>query len=169
MLSPRTFPPLGCIIGSALYQQGVVAAQSGDNTTAMTRLAAAEAFLRAPGGSRRLGTVLGERGVIQLVTGHLSEAAQTLIEAVALMWTARYDMALTRPLRGIAGIAAVTNQPSPRRACWTSPSTSTPGRPMASSRRHAIGKSSRGAALAWRTPIQRLCRTLGPTPMVSWW
>jgi DNA-binding CsgD family transcriptional regulator len=101
----------GLFIGSALYQQGVVAAQSGDNATAMARLAVAEAFLRAPGGSRRLGTVLGERGIIQLMTGQLSEATETLIEAVALMWAVRYDMALTRPLRGFAGIAAVTNQP----------------------------------------------------------
>jgi len=104
-------PAAGLFVGSALYQQGVVAAQSGDTATAMTRLAAAEPFLRAPGGSRRLGTVLGERGVIQLMTGQLAEATEALTEAVALMWAARYDMALTRPLRGLAGIASVTNQP----------------------------------------------------------
>jgi non-specific serine/threonine protein kinase len=109
-VSPDT-PAAGLFIGSALYQQGVVAARSGENDTAMARLAEAEPFLRAPGGSRRLGTVLGERGVIQLMTGPLAQATETLIEAIALMWAARYDMALTRPLRGFAGIAALTNQP----------------------------------------------------------
>jgi non-specific serine/threonine protein kinase len=97
-------------VGLALYAQGVVAQRSGDTATAVARFAEADPFLRAPGGSRRLGMMLGELGVIQVMRGRLLEAAATLVESVALSWDVGNDTALTRALRGLAAIAA-TGQP----------------------------------------------------------
>jgi DNA-binding CsgD family transcriptional regulator len=77
----------------------------------MVRFRKAERFLRAPGGNRRLGMMLGERGVIQITTGNLHDAASTLVESVALTWDVRDDTALSRGLRGLAAVAVVTDQP----------------------------------------------------------
>ena len=104
-------PHAGLFVGSALCFQGVVAQRSGDVTTALAHFVEAEPFLRAPGGNRRLGMMLGERGVILVTSGDPHNAAATLVEAAALSWDARDDTALTRTLRGLAGVAAVTGQP----------------------------------------------------------
>ena len=55
--------------------------------------------------------MLGELGVIQVSTGSAHEAAPTLVESVALTWDVRDDATLTRALRGLAAVAAVTDQP----------------------------------------------------------
>ena len=55
--------------------------------------------------------LLGELGVIQVTTGSLPEATATLVESVALCWRVRYDDTLTRALRGLAAVAAGTEQP----------------------------------------------------------
>jgi non-specific serine/threonine protein kinase len=104
-------PHAGLFVGSALCFQGVVAREAGDQTTAMARFREAEPFLRAPGGGRRLGMMLGEIGVMQVTAGRLCEGTATLVEALALTWAIRDDAMLTRALRGLAGVAAVTDQP----------------------------------------------------------
>jgi non-specific serine/threonine protein kinase len=104
-------PNADSFVGLTLYAQGVVARRSGDTATAVARFAAAEPFLRTPEGRRRRGMMLGELGVIQVCTGHLDEATATLVEAVALTWDVRHDAALTRALRGLAAVAAGTEQP----------------------------------------------------------
>jgi DNA-binding CsgD family transcriptional regulator len=78
---------------------------------AMARFREAEPFLQAPGGRRRLGVLLGERGIIQLTTGSLTDATSSLVESLALTWDTRYVEALTRTLRALA-VAAVTDQPA---------------------------------------------------------
>jgi DNA-binding CsgD family transcriptional regulator len=55
--------------------------------------------------------LLGEVGVIQVSSGNLSEATPALVESVARSWKARYDDMLTRALRGLAAVAAATDQP----------------------------------------------------------
>ena len=104
-------PHAGLFVGAALCFQGVVARQAGDPVTAMARFREAEPFLRAPGGGRRLGMMLGEIGVVQVTAGSLPEATATLVESVALTWEIRDDATLTRALRGLASLAAVTDQP----------------------------------------------------------
>jgi len=104
-------PHAGLFVGSALCMQGIVAQRSGDTATAVARFMRAIPFLRAPGGNRRLGMMLGELGVFQVTIGDLHEATATLVESVALTWDVRYDEALTRSLRGLAAVAAVTDQP----------------------------------------------------------
>jgi predicted ATPase len=100
----------GLYLGAALCFQGVTAQRSGDNTTAVARFREAESYLRAPGGSRRLGMMLGELGVIHAIAGHPQEALQPLVEGLARTWGARDDATLPRTLRGLAGVAAVTGQ-----------------------------------------------------------
>jgi non-specific serine/threonine protein kinase len=104
-------PNSGLFVGTALCFQGVVARWAGDLATADARFAKAEQYLRLPGGSRRLGMMLGERGVIQVTTGDLDEATSTLVESIALTWDVRDDATLTRALRGLATVAAGTDQP----------------------------------------------------------
>ena len=62
-------PHAGLFVGATLCFQGVVAQRAGDHATAVARFTEAMPFLRAPGGSRRLGMLLGELGVIQVSTG----------------------------------------------------------------------------------------------------
>ncbi len=102
-----TVPHAGLFVGSDLCFQGVAARRAGDFTTATARFLEAISFLRAPGGSRRLGMMLGELGVLQLYGGS-PQAASTLVESVALTWDARNDPTLSRALRGLAGVAAAT-------------------------------------------------------------
>jgi non-specific serine/threonine protein kinase len=104
-------PNADSFVGLTLYAQGVVAQRSGDTATAVARFGAAEPYLRTPEGRRRRGMMLGELGVIQVRTGGLDEATATLVESVALTWKVRHDAALTRPVRGLAAVAAVTEQP----------------------------------------------------------
>jgi predicted ATPase/DNA-binding CsgD family transcriptional regulator len=103
-------PHAGLFVGANLCFQGMAARRAGDRATAVARFTEAIPFLRAPGGGRRLGTVLGELGVIQASTGGAHEAASTLVESVALSWDVRDDPMLPRALRGLAAIAAVTDQ-----------------------------------------------------------
>jgi DNA-binding NarL/FixJ family response regulator len=56
--------------------------------------------------------LLGELGIIQVRTGSFHDAASTLVESVALTWDVRNDAMLTRALRGLAAVAAVTDQPA---------------------------------------------------------
>lgn len=103
-------PHGGLYVGAELCFQGLVAHQSGDTTTALKRFAAGIPYLRAPGGSRRLGMMLGELGIIQITIGRLDDAALNLIESVALTWQADYGTALARTLRGLSAVATVTDQ-----------------------------------------------------------
>ncbi len=100
----------GLFIGAQLWLQGQVAQKAGDTTTAMARLAEAIPYLRAPGGSRRLGMVLGELGAIQIMTGSLDDAATNLLQSVAMTWHTHYETALARSLRGVCAAASVTDQ-----------------------------------------------------------
>ena len=100
----------GLFVGAALCMQGVVARWSGDTTTAIARFTEAERFVRPPGGSWWLGMLLGELGVIQIMAGSLHDATSTLVESLALTWDIRNDATLTRALRGLAAVAAVTDQ-----------------------------------------------------------
>ncbi len=95
-----------------LWAQGVVAQRAGDDATAVARFREADPYLRAPGGTRWLGMMLGELGIIQVRTGSFHDAASTLVESVALTWDVRNDAMLTRALRGLAAVAAVTDQPA---------------------------------------------------------
>ena len=104
-------PHAGLFVGAALCFQGVAAQRSGDQTTAVARFMEAIPFLRAPGGGRRLGMMLGELGVIRASNGRPHEATPTLVESVALAWDVRDDVTLTRALRGLAAVAADTGQP----------------------------------------------------------
>ena len=63
-VDPVEAPHAALFVGSALCFQGVVAQRAGDLATTMARFLAAIPFLRAPGGDRRLGMVLGEIGVL---------------------------------------------------------------------------------------------------------
>jgi predicted ATPase/DNA-binding CsgD family transcriptional regulator len=101
----------GLFVGAALCMQGVVAHRSGDAATAIARFTEAELFLRAPGGSWWLGMLLAERAVIQFRSGRMQAATATLVESVALSWDIRNDATLTRALRGLAAVAADTDQP----------------------------------------------------------
>ena len=56
--------------------------------------------------------MLGELGVIQVRTGSFHDATSTLVESVALTRDVRNDAILTRALRGLAAVAAVTDQPA---------------------------------------------------------
>jgi non-specific serine/threonine protein kinase len=98
-------------IGSALCMQGVVARWFGDDAVAVSRFTDAEPYLRTPGGSRRLGMMLGELGVIQVMVGPPPEATATLVESLARTWETHYHDALARTLRGLAAVAAVTEKP----------------------------------------------------------
>lgn len=100
----------GLYVGVELCRQGLIAQDAGDTATALARFAAGIPYLRAPGGVRRLGMMLGELGIIQLMNGNLHDAASHLIESVALTWNARYESALARSLRGVSAVAAVTDQ-----------------------------------------------------------
>lgn len=100
----------GRFLGAAIYLQGLAAQRSGAPDTAMDRFRAALPYFQEPGSNRRLGMVLGEIGIHQLGGGDLHEATSTLIEAVARIWSVRDDMAMTRSLRGLAIIAATTQQ-----------------------------------------------------------
>jgi predicted ATPase/DNA-binding CsgD family transcriptional regulator len=106
-----TVPHAGLMVGGEICFQGVAAKQAGDSATAVARFTEAIPFLRAPGGGRRLGMVLGELGVIQVIAGDAHEAAQNLVEGVALTWDIRNDAVLSGSLRGLAAVAAVTDQP----------------------------------------------------------
>jgi non-specific serine/threonine protein kinase len=106
-----TLSPAGLMVGAELCFQGAAAKQAGDQATAVARFAEAIPFLRAPGGNRRLGMLLSELGVIQVSTGNAHEAAQNLVEGLALTWDVRNDAALSGALRGLAAVAAVTDQP----------------------------------------------------------
>jgi DNA-binding CsgD family transcriptional regulator len=55
--------------------------------------------------------LLAERAVIQFRSGRLQAATATLVESVALSWDIRNDATLTRALRGLAAVAADTDQP----------------------------------------------------------
>ncbi len=103
-------PQGGLFVGGALCLQGVVAQLAGDEDLAIARFREAMPFLRAPGGGRGLGMLLGELGVIQVSSGSAHEAAPTLVESVALSWRGRDDATLTRALLGLAAVAAVTDQ-----------------------------------------------------------
>ncbi len=106
-----TMPHAGLMVGAEICFQGAAAKRAGDHATAVARFTKAIPYLRAPGGSRRLGMLLGELGVIQVSTGNAQEAAQNLVEGLALTWEVRNDAALSCELRGLAAIAAVTHQP----------------------------------------------------------
>jgi predicted ATPase/DNA-binding CsgD family transcriptional regulator len=106
--APNTAP----FLGLTLWAQGVVAQRAGDDATAVARFTEADPYLRAPGGTRWLGMMLGELGIIQIRTGSFHEATSTLVESVALTWDVRNDAMLTRALRGLAAVAAVTDQPA---------------------------------------------------------
>ena len=110
-VDPVNVPNAGRFVGAAICSQGIIARWSGDSATAMARFAEAEPFLRAPGGGWWLGMILGERGVVQLGAGNLHEATSTLVEAVAVSWAIRNDATLTRAFRGLAAVAACTDQP----------------------------------------------------------
>ena len=103
-------PHAGLFVGAVLCFQGVTAKRAGDQDIAIARFREAMPFLRAPGGGRRLGTLLGEVGFIQVSSGSAHEAASTLVESVALSWRVRDDAMLTRALRGLAAVAAGTDQ-----------------------------------------------------------
>jgi DNA-binding NarL/FixJ family response regulator len=105
-----TVPHAGLFVGAEICFQGVVARRAGDLATAVARFMDAIPYLRAPGGGRRLGYLLGELGVIQVTTGELHDATSTLVESIALIWENRNDDTLTRALRGLAAVAAVTDQ-----------------------------------------------------------
>jgi predicted ATPase/DNA-binding CsgD family transcriptional regulator len=109
-VDPAEVDNAGLFVGATLCLQGVAARWSGDPATAMARFAAAEPYLRAPGGSWWLGMILGECGVIQATAGELDAATSTLVESVALSWGIRNDATLTRALRGLAAVAATTDQ-----------------------------------------------------------
>jgi non-specific serine/threonine protein kinase len=101
----------GLYIGAQLCMQGLVAHRGGDTATALARLSAGIPYLQAPGGQRRLGMILGELGIIQITVGQVPDAAQNLIQSVAMTWQAGYEAALVRSLRGVGVIAATTGQP----------------------------------------------------------
>jgi DNA-binding CsgD family transcriptional regulator/tetratricopeptide (TPR) repeat protein len=103
-------PHGGLYIGAEICFQGAAARRAGDHATAVARFSEAMPYLRAPGGGRRLGMLLGELGVIQVITGSPREAVPTLVESVALTWDVRDDPTLSRALRGLAAVAAVTDQ-----------------------------------------------------------
>jgi DNA-binding CsgD family transcriptional regulator len=110
-VDPSAVPNAGLFVGAALCNQGAVARHSNDIGTAMARFSTALPFLRAPGGGRRLGMMLSERGVIEITHASLHEATATLVESVALCWKTRYGETITRAFRGMAAVAAATDQP----------------------------------------------------------
>jgi len=95
-------------IGSQLCLQGLVAQQAGDTATALDRLTAGISYLQAPGGRRRLGMILGELGVIQIMIGRAPDATRNLIQSVAITRHTGFEPALARSLRGMGAVAAVT-------------------------------------------------------------
>lgn len=107
-----TLPQAGLMVGSELCAQGATARRAGDHATAVARFTEAIPFLRAPGGNRRLGSLLSELGIIQLNAGDTHEAARNMVEGIALTWDVRNDAVLSGSLRGLAALAAVTDQPA---------------------------------------------------------
>jgi non-specific serine/threonine protein kinase len=103
-------PQAGLMVGSELCAQGATAKRAGDWGTAVARFTEAITFLRVPGGGRRLGSLLSELGVIQVYTGNTPQAAQNLVEGLALTWDVRNDTALSGTMRGLAAVAAVDDQ-----------------------------------------------------------
>jgi DNA-binding CsgD family transcriptional regulator len=54
--------------------------------------------------------MLGELGVIYVMARCLDDAAPALVESMARTWRVRDDTTLTRTLRGMAAVAAITDQ-----------------------------------------------------------
>ena len=120
-----TVPHAGLFVGADLCFQGVAAKRAGDQATAVARFTEAIPFLRAPGGSRRLGMLLGELGVLQVSAGNTQEAAQNLVEGLALTWDVRDDPSLPTPCVGWPLSPPSPISLWPRRTCWAPPIPST--------------------------------------------
>ena len=104
-------PDIGPPFGGTLVALGIVARRSGDTDAAVAAFAEAIRELRARGRRWTLGGALGELGVLQVYAGSLSEAAANLLEGIGLHWSLGDTAVLTRGLRGLAAVAAVTDQP----------------------------------------------------------
>ena len=98
--------PASSLPATSLAYQALGLVETGDLPTAMLRLDAAVALLRAPGGSWSLRVALLNRGALHLRLGSPVEATSDLLESIALSWR-RHDLGL---LAGLCG-----GSPSPRR------------------------------------------------------
>ena len=104
--------PVGLLLaGMALRNQGHVLVETGDLPTAMRRLDASVALLRAPGGSWSLSVALLTRGALHLRRGSPVEATRDLLESIALSWR-RHDLGMLAALLWwLAVAAAMSDQP----------------------------------------------------------
>jgi non-specific serine/threonine protein kinase len=106
---PDVVPP----VGGTLTALGIVARRMGDRAAAEALFVDAIQELRARGRRSTLGLALGELGVLQVYDGSVVEAAATLLEGIAWHWSLGDTAVLTRALRGMAAVAAVTGQMIP--------------------------------------------------------